>query len=317
MLYDEFVNHIDSGNLAPCYSITGEDAFWAKKAYKKLVGLVDSVDLVVLTSPTKIDEGMFALDMFPMFSPYKIVVFEDYDKFSNEDKTKIIKYLDNPSNGAALILYNSETIAHTNCKKYNFTHLTEIAVTAVIKERCAEYASSISSDAARLLAVCAELDMAIIDIELQKLVAYAGENGCISADMVRECVTPNITYQIYHFADAVARGSYMDAYGSLNTLTHSTGEYSRFLSNITSYYRMVFYAKISAMSDSELAASLSAKEYPVKKARAIAKKYGAKDLFDLLKLLYNLEFEFKSGKISVESALELAVAEAIERRRSE
>ncbi len=314
MHYDEFVKKLQSGKPNCCYSITGDDRYWTKNAYSALVSLVDSVDLTVLTAPQKIDEGLFALEIFPMLSEYKIAVLADYEKFSADDKTRLKKYLDNPVDGAVLVLYNSECVAHPNCEVYNFSHLSETALVPIIIEECKNAGAKITVEAARLLAVYAETDMAIIDMELKKLIAYAGIGEEIGSRMVRECVTPNITYQVYHFADAVARGSYKDAYGALDSLTNSTSEYSRFLSNVTSYYRMVLYAKISNMTDAELAKALSAKEYPVKKARTAAKKYGARPLFELLKLLYNLEFEFKSGRISVENALELAIAEAIERR---
>lgn len=316
MLFDEFASHIEEGPLYPCYIICGEDSYWSKKAYKKLVSLVDPIDLTLVSAPQKIDDALLALDTFPMISDYKIVVLEDYSKFNNEDKTKILKYLKNPSINSVLVLYNTDKITGENFKVYNFSHINEASLVPIIINEAEKSGSKITTDAARLLAVYAELDMAIIDMELKKLAGYCGKEK-ITVDAVIECVTPTITYRVYNFAGAVAAGNYIEAYKILESLTNSTSEYSRFLSNITSYYRMVFYAKISSLNNKELANALSSKEYPVLKARGVSKKYGAKSLFELLKLLYNLEFDFKTGKISIENALNLAIAEAIERRVNE
>lgn len=309
----EFEKHIDSGDLFPCYLIGGEDEYWAKKAYKKLLETADELDVTVINAPTKFSEALLALETYPMLGDKKIVAIEGYEKFGNEEKAAIIKYLEDPVPTSVLILYNSEKITHKNIKECDFPRLREGALIPVINSLAQSLGGSITQDAARLMSVYAEFDMAIIEKEVIKLSAYCG-NETITVESVKECVTPNITYRIYDFADALSYGSYKRAYGALESLTKSASEYSRFLANAATYYRTVFYAKISKLSDEELAKALGTKPYPVKKARAVAAKYSPMALYELLKRLYELEFEFKSGRTDSENALELAIAEAIERR---
>lgn len=313
MTATEFAKHIDSGEICPCYAIRGEDGYWAKQAYKKLLALSDELDIFIASSPIKTAEALQALETYPMLSDKKIVALERYEKFSAEDKALIKKYLDNPAPTSILVLYYSEALTHKNIKQCDFPRLWEGALIPVINRLARSLGTSISVDAARLLIVYSELDMAIIDKELVKLAAYCGEDA-IDVESVKECVIPNITYQVYDFADALAKGSYKRAYGTLTNLTRSTGEYSRFLAAATTYFRTVFYSKIGRMTDDALAQALKTKPYAVKKARQVAAKYSAMVLFELLKKLYSLEFEFKSGKTDSENALELAIAEAIERR---
>ncbi len=310
MLYYEFKAQIARGEIAPLYQIEGEDKYWSELAYKDLLALSSDLDTTVLSSEQPVDEAIWGVQNFPMLSERKVAVIRDR-KLKEAEIKEIVKYLEEPSPTGVLVLYNCEGNV-PGAKKYAFGVLSESELTPYVARLAEEMGGSITPSATKKLVQYAEQNMTRIKNELIKLVPL----GNIDDALVERYVEPSYSYRVFDFTDAIARGSYKGAYEVLSSLARNAYEYSPFFTRLTDQVRLMLHAKLSpSVPDAELAASLGVSVYPLQKAKKAAAQYGQRQLLSVLMKLYALEEAFKTGNISVENAMDLAIAEAIEARK--
>lgn len=304
--YEQLSELVKKGEAPLCVAVSGDDVYWRKKALDLLSGLCDSFDLSVVCPPESISDALFKLSSYGIFGKRVVVIREFFD-LKEKEKRELEEYASNPFDGAILVfdgdLSKINGFTQVICDKLKGADLSEEAKALFVR-----LGREIEDSALKLLIDYCEGDMARIQSESLKLMAY--QEGMITSSAVREVVIPEVSHKIYDITDAVAKGDYKTAF---TIIDKGDFNYGALLSSITSFYRSVFYCKIS--KSSELAKWLGLKPYPMKKATALARNYSAKNLFELLSLLYQLEFDIRLGKTTVEQALELAVAEAIERRQ--
>lgn len=310
MLYSDFRRQLET--LSPIYWLEGEDEYWVGKAYKDLLALSDEMDRTIVTPLDDPMSALPALELFPFLGAYRVVVIRDVTP--NADlKKELEAYAANPSPTSILVLYHTGWAPKgaTACK---FDYLTGSDLVAYVRGILAEWGIAEQEDAASLIAEYCEEDMQQVEGALVKLRAYlAGEP--LTRAAVKAVVNPSITYKVYRFCDLVERGDYLACYRMIDALGTEGTDPASFLSILTNHYRMAFYGKITRLAPAELGKAMGGKkEFAAKKSIATAGKYTALSLLDVLKTLYQLEFDFKSGRTTSRQALELAVATAIERR---
>ena len=310
MLFEEFSAALDA-EVAPVYAVKGEDDYWMGLAYAKLVALCDSVDLAVYGAGDSVADALAGAECFPFVGERRVVVLQDF-AFEEGDKKRLTEYIASPPPTTVLVLYRCSW-APKGAIVCEFDRLKPYAVEKWIASRCAKEGFRIDSAACHLLVEYCDSDAARCDAELQKLKAYA--DGSISAQHVREAVVPNDNYQVYAFGDKVSRGDYVGAMRVLDSLIGTASDYPTFLGLLINHYRMAYYRKISALSDEQLGKVLGGKKaFAVKKAGETARHYTPTALYRLLQSLYQAEYDFKSGRITPEQALQTALVQAIERR---
>ena len=310
MLYYEFKAQIARGEIAPLYQIDGEDKYWSELAYKDLLALSSDLDTTVLSSDESVDDAVWNVGNFPMMSERKVVVLRDR-KLKDAEVKQLVKYLEDPAPTGVLVLYNCEGKV-PGAKNYTFGILSEAELTPYVTRLTEEMGGEISPSAAKKLVQYAEQNMTRIKNELIKLAPL----GKIDDALVEKYVEPSYSYKVYDFTDAIARGSYKGAYEVLSSLARNAYEYSPFFTRLTDQMRLMLHAKLSpSVPDAELAASLGVSVYPLQKAKKAAAQYGQRQLLAVLMKMYALEEGYKTGNISVENAMDLAIAEAIEARK--
>ena len=144
-----------------------------------------------------------------------------------------------------------------------------------------------------------------------------GSDGCIIravADKILSVLPPDereINYD--EFGDDTAIADVLAALGILSGMRSKGDAAAKILAIITSSYRKILHCAISSLGDGELAAALGASEASIRVTRSNIRErkrsvsgYVVK-LKDKTEYLYELEYKFKSGLISDENALRLAV----------
>ncbi len=312
MLYNEFRQTLSE--VAPVYSLEGEDDYWVSKAYKDLLSLADEMDRGVFTPPDSVDAALSTLNSFPFLGERRVVVIRDVT-LSAEEKKAVEAYIADPCPTAVLVLYHTG-FAPKGAKACRFDKLTGKDLTDYIEGLLNQEGIAFDPDAVKLLADYSEEDMQQVEQSLVKLRAYlAGDK--LTTQAVKAVVNPSVSYKLYRFCDLVERGDYVGCYRMIDALAQDGTDPAAFLATMTSHYRMAFYGKITRLPAAELGKKMGGKkEFPAKKALGTGGKYTAVNLLAVLKTLYQVEFDFKSGRTTASQALELAVAEAIERRSS-
>lgn len=303
--YEQLSELVKKGEAPLCVAISGDDVYWRKKALELLSSICDSFDLSVVCPPESIADALFKLESYGIFGK-RVVVAREFFDLKESDKELLEKYAKNPFDGSILVFDGELKIdgfTQVVCNKLKSGDIKQ-DVERIFTSKGREIEGSAIT---RLIDYC-ESDMAKIEGEALKLMAY--QDGIITLSSVEEVVAPEISHKIFDLTDAVAKGDYKTSFTIIERGGFNAGA---LLSALTTFYRNVFYCKISNSPD--LAVWLGLKPYPMKKAGQIGRSYTAKNLFELLSLLYRLEFDIRLGKTTVDQALELAVAEAIERRQ--
>ena len=312
MRLDRFAKQLEEG-VQPVYFLKG-DEYQAGKALAMLTALADANEVNVFTPLEKVEDALAALDSFPMFGERRVVVMQDVASFKEEERDALTDYCANPTDTSVLVFYRcgwapkaAQTVEFDKLKGEDFAD----SMVAYCREQGIKATPSALS---LLLAYCGE-DARVVEAELVKLAAYTG-GATIDEGAVKAVVTATPEYKIFAFGDFVARGNYVGAHKVLDSLS-SGNDTGIFLGNVINHYRRAFYAKVSGLSVPELAKLLGdAKTFTITKALESVRCYSAKTLLALLKTLYRLEYDFKSGRMGPAEALDLAVAEAIERRNT-
>ena len=310
MLYYDFKAGLARGEVAPMYRIEGEDKYWSELAYKDILALSSDLDITVLTAEQPVEEAIWGVMNFPMMAERKVAVIRDR-KLKEADVKALVKYLEDPSPTGVIVLYNCEGNV-PGAKTFTFDVLSEGELIPYVTRLAEEMGGTITQSAARKLVRYTEQNMTRIKNELIKLAPL----GAIDDDLVDKYVEPSYSYRVFDFTDAIARGSYKGAYDVLSSLARNAYEYSPFFTRLTDQIRLMLHVSLSPkVPDAELAASLGVSVYPLQKARKAASQYGQRQLLAVLMKMYALEEGFKTGTISVENAMDLAIAEAIEARK--
>lgn len=298
------------------YYIDGDDLFWVRFAIDFFVSLVpeeyQSLNLKVLDTVTSINDIDNALNTFSMF-PCETVVIVKGAAYKDNDKDKakleaLTKTLDN----AYLVIIGKNIISNSALRKaFTFVDAARLSlgeISGFIKQKYANIA--IHPKAAATLIERCNRDMSLIHGELTKLHAYKG-GGQITQEDVLLNVADNTENELYELSNALALRNNAKAYEIMDKFLASGTAYPYMLAALASQYRRMLYASLSPLTDTELAKTMGAHEYAIKKSREAASKYTKARLKDTLDILTDAEYAFKSGLMSDETAFKSAVSKLL------
>ncbi len=125
-------------------------------------------------------------------------------------------------------------------------------------------------------------------------------------------VAPDAHAKAYELTDALSSGR-KDAAADILAQLYASGAAPAYLLRVLSgAYRNLLHVRISSLDESALAAALGIGAYAVRRLKRVAAGYSATRLKALSDSLNDLEFHFKSGKLSADSALDLAIGRLME-----
>ncbi|MFI3229519.1 MAG: DNA polymerase III subunit delta [Bacillota bacterium] len=154
-------------------------------------------------------------------------------------------------------------------------------------------------------------DMARIETEVNKLKAYA-HGALITLNDIDNLVANTIDNEIYEFCNAIAAKNIVLAYKILDRFVAKGVSYTYILSTIIGQYRRMLHASLTApISVNDVATSLGSKPFAIQKARESSKKYTKTALKEIVDILVQAEFAFKSGAMSEETAIRTAITNII------
>jgi DNA polymerase III delta subunit len=283
------------------YSITGEDEFLVSQALRILKeGLVTCFDefnyLKVDMDNTPVKDYANLLNTMAFGDSYRLVVFTA----PNAEQVKAINALTKDLDRVVVVCVQPETKVD-NAETVDCSHLDKADLTKWVNNYLAKSNTKIEKGAFEYIIDLSGGDLAYLNTELPKLIAYAGEKTITHED-VDLTFTKNKNYFIYHLSNAIDTRDKKAQFDILNTLTlsQSIGEVFMFLG---SYFKRMFYCAISKDSDDELAGILKVKPYAISKARQMVTKNKPNYYIDLYNKYINLDFSIKSGDITPQNAM--------------
>ena len=305
---------MDVFNLNPnnvhggAYFISGDDGFLVKTAEDFFKHLLPegSLSLHIIDKLTSVEEISSCLGVYSFDGSPNVVIIRDTDV-----------RLDDNSHSALLALLSHDLAPdYAVFSNVNFLSPSEKKCLVSIncdkpdRFRCVSYMEKlfpfgIEKNAAFLLTDYSENNLAKINNDSIKLTAYCGERKVTVKD-VEILVAEEREVQVFSFANSIINGNNSAALKSLEKLRSFGIAPATVLSTLSNQFQRMLFCSLSPLSDEELASLMKIKPFAVKKARE-GKKIGAKQLKSTFQMLVDCEYRFKSGEISDDAALNIAV----------
>jgi len=317
-LKSELANRIEA-----VYLVTGDDGYFCELALKTISQkCVTSPELNYAVFEGKYalanqNEVVLALSQYPFMSEKRMIVLREFYPAAKDIRSgKLDEYLKSPLDTSVLVIVNSApcdvlkkypSVCFVDCGKAD-----ESVLIRFISVKLKREGLIITSSNARLLVEFCKSEMTRISGEVEKLCAYC--HGCVEvteAD-IRALVTKEPDYQLYELAEKVARKKYDEAYAIVCDMQSKSNDAARLFSLLYNYFRRLFFCATAQKSDAKLATLLGVKEYAVKKAGEQARKFSPKRLKQIVDAFARYDAEFKSGKITIDSAFAICLAEIME-----
>ena len=283
------------------YSIVGDDEFLVSQAVRilkeSLVTCFDEFNyLKVDMDNTSTKDYANLLNTMAFGDSYRLVVFTT----PTLDQVKTINSLTNDLDRVVVVCIQPESKVD-NAEIVDCNHLDKADLIKWLNNYLAKSNTKIEKGAFDYIIDLSNGDLAYLNTELPKLVAFAGDKTITHED-VDLTFTKNKNYFVYHLSNAIDLKDKKAQFDILNTLTlsQSVGEVFMFLG---SYFRRMFYCAIDRGSDEDLATILKVKPYAIAKARQMVTKNKPTYYIDLYNKYINLDFSIKSGDITPQNAI--------------
>ena len=313
MKFLELEKELTNG-VMPIYQIYGKDAFLRETALKLLKKVALSEPDLNLTNfqggdiLKEGDDFFSAIKSYPFLSEKRYVVAYDFYPTAKDLKNKrYLEFFDNPEETTVVIFVNEKkcdallkqkNVTSIECDKVSDTYIAKWIRDTALKSNVI-----IGQDACNKIIEYTSSEMTKINTEVTKLISFVGENNEITVNDVDAVISKDVEYQIYELTGYIADLKYDKAFTTLKELLNKNQDKQVLFISIYYHFRRLLHSSISNLSDSQLAEVLGVKEYAVKMARAQAKKFTPVRLKNICDKLGGFDGAFKSGDISVDSAL--------------
>lgn len=316
--------HLDN-IILPLYFIKGNDYYYrkyAEKTFKSLTeGFATDFNLSYVSSLASWEDISIILNTPPVMSSYRVVFWSNDLRKSNTETMKnldsgIKNYIKNPNITTILVIIDDGDYCKSlykygeivDCSRLESSELMNFVSNSIVNK-----GYNIDNAVLKALINRCDCDMSKITNELEKLYSYC-EDKLITADAVEDCVTVNTEMDIFKLTDAIGKNNTENAFLILRELLAKGEQPLTLLALITNQFKRMFYAKISNLTDEQLAVNLGVKSYSVKQAREIGKRFKPMELKKIVDTLQEIEFNCKQGKLGIEEGLQLAMCHVTDKR---
>lgn len=291
------------------YLLDGEDGFLVKTAEDLFRSMLPaaSLSLYVIDRITDVNEILSCIGVYNFDGTPNVVIVRDADaKLDDKAHERLTALLSADISPDYLVFSGVNFL--TNAEK---KLVTTIDCSSPDKFKSIQYIEKlfphgIDRNAASLLTDYTENNWAKINNEKTKLLAYCGERK-VTADDVEALVPEDREVQIFAFANSIIAKNGDAALKQLEKMRKYGVSNAAILSSLSGQFQRMLYCSLSPLSDEELARVLKIKPFAVAKARQV-RGFNQKQLKETLSVLSDLEYRFKSGVMSDETAVNLAVA---------
>ncbi|OQC14975.1 MAG: DNA polymerase III subunit delta [Firmicutes bacterium ADurb.Bin080] len=296
------------------FILEGTDTYWRDKVIKEFCSLVPEEyksfnlkQLDKIDSPSSLRDSLITFSMFP--SPSVVLSYDEkFEDKGDASFSKIIQEIDEDT--YFLIIYYGK-ISASLMKVFTVIECVRSSpqvINRVVKKALGE--TQIDQAAFDLLIRYCNSDLSRILMEIDKLISYV-DGKKISLNDVEINVANDIEDAIFELSDALSSKKNHRAKELVDRFLERGYNYSALLALLTNHYRRIFHSALSPLSDLDLSKVLGVKEYAIKKSRMIASKYTKVRLKEIMDMLVDTDFSFKSGKMTDETAFKTLFSKLI------
>ena len=269
-----------------------------------------------------------------MFSEKRVVYMPDFALISGgklknipeSDEKLLAEYIKNIPETCLLVITAESADKRKKLFKeiaqngnvYEFEPLDERALVSFVEKRFAQLGkkarpSVISEFIQRSGYFHKESDYTLYNLEneVKKIAAHCDGEEITTADVI-EVISGDAETNIFAMIDAVGRGRKDEAFRLLYNLLASDGSVFQILALLSSQFEMMLEVKemkAEGIMRERMQSILNVHEYRIKKAAAAAELYSIRRLRNILKKIYQVEINIKTGLMDQFLALEVMISE--------
>ena len=316
MKFVMFNGSLEEG-AAPIYLFDGEEEYFKRRGEEMLLKKFLSEPSLNFTSfdgadlkGARLTELTAAAQSFPFLSEKRIVKVTGLYPSEREYETYLKAYFEHPCDTTILLIVNGaakpkgfDLKKAPNVTRVDCSRADEETVLRWIYTRMRRAGVACDTDCCeRIMRYCLG-SMSRIATETEKLLAYAGEGGTITAEDIDAVVYRDTDYKIYEMTDALGRGNYGSYLSVMNELLGKGMDEAGVLNALCNYFRTMYEILALNKSDADTAKALGMKEYAVKMSRRQAKLLGGKRVEDAYFGVFGAVNAIKGGRLTPTGAL--------------
>lgn len=319
---------IKSNGLRPIYYIFGEDTFsfdYAKSILEKVVNpkLASEFDKETFYgSKTSFAEIISAASTFPFGDGKKLLIVKNAEK--PKDKDKLAEYANSPSDFTVLVFFHEGSITKPETEPFKtLNKLGEIfeskemkgeALIEWIKSYAKENDKNIADENAQLLIDIVGENRSLIELQLEKIFLFLGDNKEISLESIHKLATELKQFNIFDLINAVGRKDKARALEIAFNLYDSGTEMVQIIAMLNRYYTAL--AKINELiamklSIQEAARIVGTHQYYYKDYLDARKRYSDNEILNAFRALLNADLSIKTTSLDEKTVLTILIAEII------
>lgn len=302
MLYAQFENLIKS-QFFPVVIIEGDDAFLREDALTKIK---DSLDVklpelntsVLNGEETSVNEIIALANSFPVMSEKRFIVVKDFlvekKPFSKSDKSvqKLIDYCKEPNDLTCLVFFYNQSkcplslnATVVDCNKKDLH-----SVSRWIKETIEKSKKTIEKVLADKIAEYSNCAMYKASLSVSKLISFCEKE--ITDEAIELLVPKDLEVVIFDLSNAICAKKFQKALEICKKLLIEDDS-KKILGSLYSFFRRMFFATTSNLSNEVLAEKMGVNSYAISKIKDQATKFGSKRLKHAMHLCANSDLAIK------------------------
>jgi DNA polymerase III subunit delta len=262
--YDKLRRQVKEGRIDPLYLFIGEEQYLQELCLKMLYESVDAssrvFNVAVLTIGSDIGSGSritaaTVIDManqWPMIAARRVVVVRDFDKIKEDEYELVLNYLKQPSTTSTIVFQAVAPDQRRKVTQALIKSCTVVSFDLLAEDRAKKWAegflklrgASIEPRALDRLVSLVGTRLARLSNELAKLATYAGDQGAISEEAVRELVPRAREHTSWELWDAILERDQKRSIRLINRLLDDDpGAHLMILGAIAGLYRRMLTGK--------------------------------------------------------------------------
>lgn len=313
----------------PIYLLEGEELYFTDHGEQMLRQAFlgeDSFNFIAFSGEdlkgAKLKTLVDALLALPLFGAWRMVKVTEFYPSEKEYQAYLKAYFETPVSSTIFLIVNHGGKKSNAADLKKKPNVTVVDCARAEEETVARwvYLTLKRAGIAAEAAVCGMVaryclsDMARVESETKKLIAYGSDSGKITEEDVRNLVYKDAEYKIYEMSNALSRKNYAEFYAIKEELMSKGYDENSILSVLCSYFRTLYELKRVKGSNAALAQALDLKEYAVRKNREQAEKFSESELFSYYQGIYQAMSDMRMGKLSPSGAMELVIAQIFFKR---
>jgi len=259
---------------------------------------------------SRADDVVAACNTVPFMSERRLVIVRDVDKMQKADLDTLAAYARDPSETTTLVLVGEKIDRRTalyaaveklsGVAEYGAPKKSEFP--GVVVEMFQEKGRSVGRDAAEALVRAVGYDLARLSVEVDKVIAFAGDARTLSRDDIEEVMSSTASTSVFELLDAL--GS-RDARTTLRHVAEllAQGETENYI-HVMAVRRVRELMTASALAargvrdQTELASALRKQTWQVRDLYRQAGRFAPGDLVDALRDATEAEAQMKTSRDS-------------------